>query len=282
MRIDAHQHYWKLSRRDYRWLTPELPILYRDFMPSDLMEQLHKHGISRTVVVQAAPTVEETVFLLSLCDQHDTLAGVVGWLDFEADTFQKMFLALRKTPYFIGVRLMLQDIDATAYVLRPKIIEHLKFLTKHDFPVDLLIKASQLPTIVKLLERIPDLKAVIDHIGKPQITKQEREPWQELISKVATYPNVYCKLSGMATEADFTNWSEVDFNYYINHVINSFGMKRVMFGSDWPVCLLAASYTQVVDILLNNLPHTITNDEMDDIFGHNACRFYKLKTSHHT
>lgn len=282
MRIDAHQHYWKPSRDDYEWLTPELPILYRDFMPGDLAEQLQKHRINKTVVVQAAPTLEETEFLLSLCSHHDTLAGVVGWLDFEADNFQEMFLTLRENPYFIGIRLMLQDIDASAYVLRTRIIEHLIYLTKHDFPVDLLIKASQLPTIVNLLEQIPDLKAVIDHIGKPQIAKQQRGPWQELISEVATYPNVYCKLSGMVTEADFTNWNEADFNYYIYHVIQSFGMKRVMFGSDWPVCLLAASYSQVVDILLHNLPNTITNDEMDDIFGHNASRFYNLKKSLHT
>ncbi|WP_256761987.1 amidohydrolase [Cohnella sp. WQ 127256] len=282
MRIDAHQHYWKLSRDDYGWLTPELPMLYRDFMPSDLTEQLQKHGINKTIVVQATPTLEETEFLLSLCDQHDTLAGVVGWLDFEATTFKDTFIALRENPYFIGMRLMLQDIDASAYLLRPIVIENLKFLTKHDFPVDLLIKESQLPTIVKLLELIPDLKAVIDHIGKPQIAKQEKAPWEKLISKVAAYPNVYCKLSGMATEADFSIWNESDFSFYINHVIESFGKKRVMFGSDWPVCLLAASYSQVIDILLINLPETVTDNEVDDIFGFNASRFYNLKISHHT
>lgn len=276
MRVDAHQHYWKISRKDYGWLTPELPLLYRDFMPDDLTEQLQKHEISRTVVVQAAPTVEETEFLLSLCDQHDTLAGVVGWLDFEVDNFQDMFLSLRENPYFIGVRLMLQDIDASEYVLRPKIIEHLRFLTKHDFPVDLLIKANQLPTIVKLLELIPDLKAIIDHIGKPLIAKQEKAPWQELIFNIAAYPNVYCKLSGMVTESDFSNWHESDFSFYIKHAIESFGMKRVMFGSDWPVCLLAASYSQVIDILLNNLPKTVTDNEVDDIFGLNASRIYKM------
>ncbi|KRF42963.1 amidohydrolase family protein [Paenibacillus sp. Soil787] len=282
MRIDAHQHYWKLSRNDYGWLTPELTVLYRDFLPGDLTEQLHQHGINKTIVVQAAPTLEETEFLLSLCEQDETLAGVVGWLDFEADTFRESFAALRKNPYFIGVRIMLQDIDASEFLLRPNVIDHLKFLTRHDFPVDLLIRASQLPVIVKLLEQIPDLKAVIDHIGKPQIAKQEKEPWQQLISEVAAYPNVFCKLSGMVTEADLFNWKESDFSFYIHHALKFFGKKRVMFGSDWPVCLLGANYSQVIDILLHNLPDTLTSDDMDDIFGQNASRFYNLKTSHHT
>ncbi|KRE98505.1 amidohydrolase [Paenibacillus sp. Soil766] len=276
MRIDAHQHYWKLSRGDYGWLTPELPVLYRDYMPDDLTKELIHNGITKTIVVQAAPSVEETLFLLSLCERYDTLAGVVGWLDFEAETFQEMFTSLRANPYFVGIRIMLQDIDAASYVFRPQVMANLKFLAEQEFPVDLLIKSNQLPTIVTMLELIPNLKAVVDHIGKPQIAIQEKEPWQVLISEVAAYPNVYCKLSGMVTEADFTNWKESDFTGYIRHAIEAFGTNRVMFGSDWPVCLLAASYAQVFDILNNNLPIELTEEEKEDIFGNNASRFYNL------
>lgn len=276
MRIDAHQHYWKLSRGDYGWLTPELPTLYKDFLPDDLSEQLKLQGIDKTIVVQASATIEETVFLLNLCEQHESIAGVVGWLDFAAEDFQLRFYSFHKNPRFIGIRLILQDIDAAEFIQRPNVIENLIYLAKQDFPLDLLFKANQFPTIIKLLELVPTLHAVIDHIGKPQVSKKEQVPWYGYIAEAAKYPNVYCKLSGMVTEANLTNWQKTDFSFYISHVIKSFGMKRVMFGSDWPVCLLAASYSQVVDILLHNLPDSITDSQKDDIFGNNALRFYRL------
>ncbi|OAS23485.1 amidohydrolase family protein [Paenibacillus oryzisoli] len=276
MRIDAHQHYWKLSRGDYGWLSPELPVLYRDYLPDDLTKELIHNGITKTIAVQAAPTVEETAYLLSLCERHDTIAGVVGWLDFDSNTFQELYATLRPNPYFVGIRIMLQDIDADSYVFRPQVIANLQFLAEQQFPVDLLIKSHQFPAIVKMLERIPTLKAVIDHIGKPQIAIQEKEQWQASLVEVAAYPNIYCKLSGMVTEADHSNWKESVFTGYIRHTLDVFGGKRVMFGSDWPVCLLAASYSQVLDIVNRNLPIELTDDEKEDIFGNNASRFYNL------
>ncbi|WP_313638850.1 amidohydrolase family protein [Paenibacillus sp.] len=280
MRIDAHQHYWQLSRNDYGWLTPEVPTLYRDFMPNDLTESLIRHGLTKTIVVQAAATVEETEFLLSLCQTHVSIAGVVGWLDFEQDNFVETFERLRKNPYFIGVRLMLQSIDAAEYLQRPLVFHHLKWLETLGFPVDLLIHASQFPAVLKLLELVPNLNAVIDHIGKPQISQQVISPWQEWVTEVAQYPQVYCKLSGMVTEGNISDWVESDFNFYVMHATKAFGLNRVMFGSDWPVCLLAASYDQAVSILLNNLPKALTEQELDDVFGNNAIRFYQLEISH--
>ncbi|MEK4350003.1 amidohydrolase family protein [Paenibacillus sp. FSL R5-0475] len=280
MRIDAHQHYWQLSRGDYGWPTPEVPLLYRDFMPDDLTESLLRHGITKTIVVQAAATVEETEFLLSLCETHDSIAGVVGWLDLEQDNFAETFELLRKYPHFIGLRLMLQSIDADEYLQRPHVIHHLKWLETMGFPVDLLIHAAQFPAVLKLLKLVPNLHAVIDHIGKPQISQQESSPWQEWVTEVAQYSQMYCKLSGMVTEANMATWVESDFNFYIKHVIHAFGLNRVIFGSDWPVCLLAASYDQTVSILLNNLSEALTERELDDVFGNNAIRFYQLETSH--
>lgn len=277
MRIDAHQHYWKLSRGDYEWLTPELSVLYKDYLPDNLTKELLQNGITKTIAVQAAPTVEETAYLLSLCEQNDTIAGVVGWLDFDSNTFQDLYASFRANPYFVGIRIMLQDIDADSYVFRPQVIANLQFLAEQQFPVDLLIKSHQFPTIIKMLELIPTLIAVIDHIGKPQITIQEKAQWEVSLAAVASYPNIYCKLSGMVTEADHSNWKEADFTDYIRHTLEVFGGKRVMFGSDWPVCLLAASYSEVLDIVNHNLPIELTDEEKEDIFGYNASRFYKLE-----
>lgn len=278
MRIDAHQHYWQLSRDDYGWLSPKSPTLYRDYMPNDLEPLLTNHEIAKTIVVQAAATVEETEFLLGLCETHNSIAGVVGWLDFEQDNFVETFERLHENRYFIGVRIMLQSIDAVEYLQRPLVIDHLRFLEKFGFPVDLLIHAGQFPAILKMLELVPNLNAVIDHIGKPQISQQEVSPWQEWITEVSRYPQIYCKLSGMVTEGNIDDWEESDFRFYVRHVVNAFGLKRVMFGSDWPVCLLAASYDQIVTVLLNNLPNELTKQQLDDVFGNNAIRFYQLET----
>ncbi|MHA0857254.1 amidohydrolase family protein [Paenibacillus sp. CMAA1364] len=234
--------------------------------------------MTQTIVVQAAASVAETKFLLSLCETNDSIAGVVGWLNFEQGNFVETFEQLRKDPHFIGVRLMLQSIDAMEYLHNPLVIHHLRWLEEIGFPVDLLINVTQFPAVLTMLELVPHLNAVIDHIGKPQISKQVISPWQEWITEVAQYPQVYCKLSGMVTEGNMSNWVDSDFSFYVKHTIQAFGLQRVMFGSDWPVCLLAASYDQIVDILLHNLPNELTDQRIEDIFGNNAIRFYQLET----
>jgi L-fuconolactonase len=277
MRIDAHQHYWKPDRGDYGWLTPDLKALYRDFLPADLKPHLDRHGIGRTIVVQAAPTVAETEFLLQLCESEETIAGVVGWLDMEADDFAEQFHRLRENPKFVGIRPMLQDLDDDAYILRPKVGRALELLVEHDFPLDLLVFPRHLPHVITLLERWPGLRAVVDHLAKPNIASGDIEPWRERMERVAAHPNVYCKLSGMVTEADHGNWQRSDFVPYVREIVRMFGTGRVMFGSDWPVCLLAASYDEVWDILVRALPETIGEKEKEAIFGSNAARFYRLK-----
>ncbi|ULL15063.1 amidohydrolase [Paenibacillus sp. H1-7] len=276
MRIDAHQHYWKLDRGDYDWLTPESTVLYRDFLPEQLKEHLQANGIDKTIVVQAAATVAETEFMLKLAEDNDTIAGVVGWLDLEDAGFRSDYERLKPNRYFKGIRIMLQDIDME-FAFRPAVLEALRFFEREQFPVDLLIKTHQLEKTVKLLEQLPKLHAVIDHIAKPVISAQQTEPWKALMAQIAAeHPNVYCKLSGMVTEADHENWQEEHFVPYVRHVVEHFGPQRVMYGSDWPVCLLAAEYSEVYKLLEHTLPSGLTSTDLEDIFGNNAARFYKL------
>jgi len=279
MRIDAHQHFWLLERGDYGWLTPSLTKLYRDFLPGDLEPELQKAGMDRTVLVQAAPTVAETEYMLSLCEESPRIAGVVGWLDFEADDFEEQFLRLRENPYFVGLRPMLQDLEDDRWILRPKVISALRILEKHGFPLDILIFPRHLPVIRELMDIVPNLRGVIDHLAKPYIKDGIFQPWAEQIAELAKYPNLYCKLSGMVTEADHEGWrsNPAQFAPYVRHVVSSFGYDRIMFGSDWPVCLLAASYAEVVSLLESSLPEDMTDEQRRLLFGGNAARFYGLK-----
>jgi L-fuconolactonase len=276
MRIDAHQHYWKVDRGDYGWLTPELSLLYRDYLPDDLAAHLERHRLDKTIVVQAAPTLAETEYMLSLSDTSDTIAGVVGWLDLNAPDYRERYEQFSRHPKFVGFRVMIQDMPDAAVILQPQFVEALRYFAEKDVPVDLLVVSHQLAPLVELLDRVPGLRGVIDHIAKPRIAEGALEPWKTQIAKIAQYPNIYCKLSGMVTEAKHKQWKPGDFNVYIHHVLDVFGTERVMFGSDWPVCLLAASYDQVVDVLAHGLPAAWTEREKSRLFGLNAKQFYKL------
>lgn len=277
MRIDAHQHYWKINRGDYGWITPEITTLYKDFLPADLAPHLKEHQIQQTILVQAAPTIEETVFLLELSNESESIAGVVGWLDLEKPDYQSQFSQFAKHPKFLGFRLMIQDMPNETVVLKENYIEALRYFSEKDVPIDLLFVHHQLPTVIQLLEKVPDLRGVVNHIGKPDITKKVFEPWKREMSQIAKHKNIYCKLSGMITESNHDNWEAGDFSPYINHVLAEFGMERVMFGSDWPVCLLAGDYDEVVNVLEHALPKSISKSEINQLFGENAQRFYKLK-----
>lgn len=277
MRVDAHQHYWKLERGDYGWLTPNLKKLYRDYLPADLLATLQAQRIDKTIVVQAAPTVAETEYLLELCEQEETLVGVVGWLDLDASDFSQHYTRLRNNPYFIGLRPMLQDIADDMYILRPRVMRSLQQLAEDQFPLDLLVHPRHLPHVITMLEQVPGIRAVVDHLAKPNIAEGILDPWRSDIAQIAQYPNVYCKLSGMVTEAQHERWTATDFIPYVQHILSIFGSKRTMFGSDWPVCLLAArDYGQVIHLLEDVLPEDLTALDRDNIFGLNALEFYKI------
>ncbi|OUS69602.1 amidohydrolase [Paenibacillus sp. MY03] len=277
MRIDAHQHYWKLDRGDYNWLNPELSKLYRDFLPSDLTPILHTHNIDKTVLVQAAPTLAETEYMLALAEHDLTIAGVVGWLDLESNVFPALFQQLMTHTKFVGIRPMLHDLPDDEWILRPKVIQSLKLLAEYDFPVDFLIYSRHLPHLNKLIQQVPNLRGVVDHIGKPNIAKGEMEPWRTQIAELASGTNIYCKLSGMVTEANHMEWDYKQLSPYIQHCLDVFGTDRVMFGSDWPVCLLVASYDEVVSILEGHISSNLNQADLSKVWGYNAIDFYRLQ-----
>ena len=278
MRIDSHQHFWKASRGDYHWMSPSVPVLCRDYTPDDLRPALVEARIDKTVLVQAAQTTAETDFLLELAASCDFVAGVVGWLDMESPDFPRRFEQYRANSKFVGLRPMLQDIADDAWILRPVVLESLKRVAEAEFPFEFLTYTRHLPHVLKALQFVPGLRAVIDHISKPDIKAQKMEPWKTLLGDVARHQNVYCKLSGMVTEADQQNWTVEDLRPYVQHVTDCFGSDRVMFGSDWPVCRLAAEYQQVVAALMEALGPDMNNESETKLFGTNAARFYGIPT----
>ena len=277
MRIDSHQHFWKASRADYHWMGPGVPVLCRDYLPEDLCPILSRCGIEKSVLVQAAQTTAETDFLLDLAHSHDFIAGVVGWLDMESRDFPARFAQYRANPKFIGLRPMLQDLADDAWILRPAVIESLRQVAHADLPFEFLTYTRHLPHVIKALELAPGLRAVIDHISKPEIKAQRLEPWRSLLGEVARHENVYCKLSGMITEADHRSWTTEDLRPYAHHVVERFGWDRVMFGSDWPVCRLAGEYEQVLAAARESLPAGMDERREAAVFGLNAARFYRLQ-----
>jgi L-fuconolactonase len=276
MRIDSHQHFWKAARGDYHWMSPKVPVLCRDYLPEDLKPSLVKNQIDKTILVQAAQTKAETDFLLDLAMKHDSIAGVIGWLDLDNPGFSAELELYSQKPKFLGIRPMLQDLPDDDWILRPRVLDSLKMVAERDIPFEFLTYTRHLPHVLKVLERIPNLRAVVDHVSKPEIKNRKLDPWRSLMSEVAKHPNIHCKLSGMITEADPKSWTAEDLRTYIEHVLKCFGLKRVMFGSDWPVCLLAGSYDQVIGALQTILKPHLDEQREADVFGGNAARFYKL------
>lgn len=277
--IDAHQHYWRLDRGDYGWLTPASgPILYQDYMPDLLKDELHHNGVQGTIVVQAAPTMEETAFLLDLCDKEETLIGVVGWLDINASEFEKHYLRFRNHPRFVGIRPHFPDVTDGEWGHHKQLIHNLSILAEDDCPVDLLVRPPALAGMAKLLEHVPDLPAVVDHLGKPDLSGKNDHLWADGMRALAKFERTSCKVSGLATEGAFGDRkpSQV-IQPYIQHVIQVFGSSRLMFGSDWPICLQAGSFTEMRSMIEEVLSISLSADEIDHVFGHNAVRIYALQ-----
>lgn len=279
MIIDSHQHFWKIERGDYGWMGTHVGTLLRDYMPEDLRPHLARAGVDLTIVVQAAETVAETDFLLELAERTAFVAGVVGWLDMDSDNFPVLLQKYSRNPLFVGLRPMLQGLPDDDWIMRPRVLEHLRLVAAEGVPFDFLTFTRHLPHVIKALEATPGLKAVVDHISKPEIAVGVTQPWKDLIAEVARFPNVYCKLSGMITEANPSSWTLADLRPYVTHVLSCFGPERLMFGSDWPVCTLAGTYAEVSNALRALLaPHT-RSKEIQGIFGANAARFYRIGTA---
>lgn len=276
MKIDAHQHYWCIARGDYGWITPDITVLYRDFLPVDLEPSLIKHELNGSIVVQAAPTLEETEFLLELADKTESILGVVGWLDLFDPAHQQHYDRFHQHPKFLGFRIMIQEMSDSSCILDSKFVTALQGYADRNVPVDLLVLSDQLDHTVQLLHQVPNLRGVIDHIAKPKVKEGEMDNWLRAMQEIARMPNMYCKLSGIVTEGDHSKWKVDDFKPYIHSVLQLFGPKRVMFGSDWPVCLMAAEYDEVIQLLQESIPTQWGEQERANLFGRNAKEFYKL------
>jgi L-fuconolactonase len=276
MIIDSHQHFWQVGKFDYPWMSPELGVLYRDYLPPDLEPILKKCGMMGSILVQASNSIAETHWLLSLAESYPFIAGVVGWVDLTDPDLAGELSVLAANPKFKGVRHLVESEPAEDWLVRPSVLRGLETLSLYGVSYDLLVHMRHLKHARTVAESCPELRLVIDHMAKPPITTGEVREWSREIKAVATYPNVYCKLSGLVTEANLTSWHVEDLRPYVQRALDYFGPRRMMFGSDWPVCLLAASYTQVlesVQLLLTGLSET----DRDAVFARNAIDFYRLQ-----
>ena len=276
MRIDAHHHFWKLDRYDYPWMGPELRPIHRDFGPADLQPLLAKHRIDRSVLVQTISSLDETKWFVSLARSHPFIAGVVGWVDLKDPRVGNTLDELVALPGLVGIRHQVHDEPDVNWLLRPDVRRGLNELAKRGLPYDLLIRPPHLAASLQIARALPSLRFVVDHIAKPRIAQRGWEDWAGGIAELAKCPNVWCKLSGMITEADWAIWQPASIKPYLDHVLAAFGPDRVLFGSDWPVCLLAGSYDRVVAALETGVVH-LSAAEREKVFGGNAVQFYQLK-----
>lgn len=272
--LDAHQHFWTLARGDYGWLTPKDATLYRDFGPEDLWPQMQAAGITQTILVQAAETEAETEHLLDIAARTGFVAGVVGWLDMLAPDFAARLDAFRTRPKWVGLRPVLQDHDP-ALIADPRFRDALAHVARRGVPFDILTRPAHLPAMIEALRAVPDLHAILDHISKPDMTAPMDAGWRAGIDALAAMPGLHCKVSGLVTEAG-PDWSAARIRPFLRHVAGAFGPDRLVFGSDWPVCTLAASYAEVLDLARGLLSEMFGPEEMARIMQGNGLRFYGL------
>lgn len=241
MKIDAHQHFWRLARGDYGWLTPALAAIHRDFGPGDLAPLLAARGVAATILVQAAPTEAETAFLLDLARAAPFVAGVVGWTELAAPDAPERVARLAADPLLVGLRPMVQDIADDDWLLRPDLAPGFAAMARHGLVLDALVLPRHLPRLLAVAERHSDLAIVVDHLAKPPIREGRLEPWRADMAALAARPNLWCKLSGLATEAA-AGWTPADLAPYADAALAAFGPSRTLWGSDWPVVELAGGY----------------------------------------
>ncbi len=273
-RIDAHVHFWQVDRGDYGWLTPKMTAIYRDFAPSDLKPRLDAAKIARVVLVQAAPTVAETEYMLALADRHDFVAAVVGWVDFESCDAVATLERLALYPKLRGVRPMIQDIPDADWMLRPAFRPVFDHVAKGGLVFEALTLTPHLPNLLTLLERHPDLPCIVDHCAKPAIRDDAYQPWADDIAAIARETRAYCKLSGLVSEAR-PDWTVETLRPYAEHALGAFGPERVIWGSDWPVLTTNGTYAawvETTDALLSGLSAA----DRARVMGENAREFYSI------
>ncbi len=276
MIIDSHQHFWKYTPKRDTWMDDSMAKIRRDFLPEDLKPILKTNGVDGCIAVQADQSENETNFLLDLANTHDMIRGVVGWVDLTSPTIEDRLAHFSKQPKFKGVRHIIQA-ESEDFVLRKDFQHGMSKLQKYNLTYDILVYPNQLPNIIKLVSKFPEQIFVVDHLAKPYIKDKKIHPWKHTIEQLALFDNVYCKVSGLVTEADWHQWRYTDFIPYLDIVFNAFGIKRVLFGSDWPVSTLAGQYHQILEII-TTYSSQFTNDQQASIMGKNALDCYKLES----
>lgn len=272
--IDTHQHFWKYNPVDYGWITDDMSVIRKDFLPADLSVVLKENAVDACVSVQADQTEAETDWLLQMADENEFIAGVVGWVDLRSPLIEERLKHYSQFPKLKGFRHVLQG-EEPSFMLQKDFLNGISKLQQFDFTYDILIFPQHLEAALQLVQQFPDQPFVIDHIAKPYIKDKKIDEWKDGMEKIARHQNVYCKLSGMVTEADWKNWTKEDLRPYIGVVVNSFGTNRVMFGSDWPVCLVAAQYQQWLS-LVKDYFSSFSAEEQQAVFSKNAATFYHL------
>jgi len=274
MRIDSHQHFWRFNQVDYGWMQAGWPIR-RDFLPADLEPELRAHNLDGCVAVQARQSLAETRWLLELAEAASIIGGVVGWVDLRSPNVAQELEEFAEHPKFVGVRHVVQDEPDDQFMLREDFQRGIAKLRRFGLTYDLLVFPRQLPAAIALVEKFPEQLFVLDHMAKPPVKHGALSPWREQIRELAKLPNVACKVSGMVTEGDWQSWRADDFKPYLDLVFEAFGPDRLMFGSDWPVCLLAGNYDRVLG-LAQGYVRQLGADAEAKVFGANAAGFYGL------
>ena len=275
MRIDAHQHFWNHDPIKHFWINDDMKIIKRDFSPGDLAPLLKESKFDGTIAVQADETMAETTFLLDLARKNDYIKAVVGWVDLRKEAVEEDLLMLKSQQKLAGFRCIMQGTEDEAFLKNRLFIQNVSRLNQFDFTYDLLVFHNQMESLVRFTDKLQDNRLILDHIGKPDIKNKQIKQWKEQLRILSSNPNIYCKLSGMLTEADHQRWTYDDIMPYMETAAEYFGVDRLCFGSDWPVCLLAGSFKQVHDVV-DRFVEQLNTTEREKIFGTNAAAFYKI------
>jgi L-fuconolactonase len=275
MRVDAHQHFWKYDSLEYDWIDDRMAALRRDFLPADFGPVLKYGGFDGSVAVQARQSLDETRWLLELAEKSPFVLGVVGWVDLRSPDLRAQLERFAANPKFVGVRHVIQSEPDDRFLLRSDFLRGVGMLAEFGLTYDILIYPRQLPAAIEFVRKFPNQPFVLDHLAKPPIASGMLEPWASGIRELAKSENVWCKVSGMVTEAEWGNRLPQTYWPYLDVVFEAFGTKRLMFGSDWPVCTVAASYGDVFTIVAKYLEQ-FSSGEKDGVFGGNAARFWTL------
>ena len=278
MHIDAHQHFWRYKPAEYEWIDDSMAALRRDFLPDDLNPELKNNQFDASVVVQARQSLDETCSLLELAERSSTILGVVGWVDLRSSDIRSQLKLYSRNPKLVGIRHIVQSEPDDRFLLHPDFMRGISALEEFDLAYDILIYTKHLPVAAEFVEQFPRQRFVLDHMAKPPIKTGQIDFWANGISRLAAFPNVFCKLSGLVTEADWRNWTPQQIVPYLDVAFDSFGPDRLMIGSDWPVCLVAASYRRTIDVVKNYLLQKHP-DAQERVLGGNAQRFWRLDGS---